>query len=496
MSSSAAPQAPSGAVSAITQTLAAKARIIRDELLYGPLIVLLAAALTVRLATMVLYQPAIMTLADSPRFARIDPSGLFDDFYMPALYPMLLEVLRAISDQLWFTIAIQHLGGLVVGVIVYLAMRRLGLRRALACIPSAYVLLVGDLLYLEHVLMADWLLFALATTGLAAGVRGLVPRIDRGWLAAAGVLLMAAGLARSVGLVLPLVLIVVVVWLGAAPLRARLGGAGVAAAGAAVVLAGYLGAFALAGGRYTGLTDFAGWNLYSRVAPFADCSRFDPPDGTEVLCETTPPEQRPGPFGYVWSADSVSRRNFDPLGPETGGPLGEFAREAITHQPLEYLGAVGEDFARYFDPGINRSQPLSGQSPELISFGFHDPTTEANVVAALDQRYDGVALEASGDGVLSTYQEIVRVDTLPLVASLVVTLLAIVLARGALRLGAALFGLAALALYLGPVLTNSYDFRYGIPPGVLLVIAASAGACGLAVRYLDRASVSVLEHQT
>ena len=442
---------------------------------------------------MVLYHPAIMTLADSPRFARIDPTGIFDDFYMPALYPMVLEVLHAISDQLWFTIAIQHLVGLLVGVIVYLAMRRLGLRRALACVPTAYALLAGDLVYLEHVLMADWLLFALATAGLAAGVRGLVPRIDHGWLAVAGALLMGAGLARNVGLALPLVLIVVAAWLAAAPLRERLGGAAVAAAGAAVVLTAYLGAFALADGRYAGLTDFAGWNLYSRVAPFADCSRFTPPEGTGVLCETTPPEQRPGPFGYVWVADSISRRNFDPLGPATGEPLGEFAREAITHQPLDYLGAVGEDFARFFDPNINRFKPLSGQPPELISFGFHDPTTEANVARALDRRYDGVALEASGDGVLSTYQQIVRVDTLLLFASLLVTLVAIVLARGALRLGAALFGLAALALYLGPVLTNSYDFRYGIPPGVLLVIAASAGACGLAVRYLAGARDSVLE---
>jgi hypothetical protein len=395
-------------------------------------------------------------------------------------------VLHAISDELWFTIAIQHLGGLALGVIVFLAMRRLGLRPAIACVPTAYVLFAGDLLYLEHVLMADWLMFALATTGLAAAVRGLVPRVDRGWLVAAGALLMAAGLARSVGLVLPLVLVFAIALFLTADWRERAVAGGVSLAGAAAVLAIYLGAFALTDGRYTGLTDFAGWNLYSRVAPFADCSRFDPPDGTDVLCEDTAPAQRSGPFGYVWDADSVSRRNFDPMGPETGEPLGEFARQAILHQPLDYLGAVGEDFARYFDPGINRSKPLSGQPPELISFGFHDPTTEENVVAALDRRYDGVALNVNGDGVLASYQQIVRVDKLLLLACLVVMLPALVLARGTLRLGAALFGLSALALYLGPVLTTSYDFRYGIPPGVLLVIAATAATCGLYDRYRSR----------
>jgi hypothetical protein len=343
--------------------------------------------------------------------------------------------------------------------------------------------------------MADWLMFALATAGLAAAVRGLVPRIDRGWLIAAGALLMAAGLARSVGLVLPLVLAVVIAGFLPGSWRDRAVAAGVSLAGAAAVLAIYLGAFALSDGRYAGLTDFAGWNLYSRAAPFADCAQFDPPEGTDVLCEATPPAQRTGPFGYVWSADSVSRRNFEPMGPETGEPLGEFARQAILHQPLDYLGAVGEDFARYFDPSINRSKPLSGQPPELISFGFHDPTTEVNVVAALDRRYDGVALNVNGDGVLASYQQIARVDKLLLLACLVVVLAALMLARGTLRLGTALFGLSALALYLAPVLTTSYDFRYGIPPGVLLVIAATVGVCGLSARYRPSPERSVLQHQ-
>jgi hypothetical protein len=44
---------------------------------------------------------------------------------------------------------------------------------------------------------------------------------------------------------------------------------------------------------YWGLTTPAGaWNLYSRVAPFANCSKFTPPPGTSVLCESTPPSQR------------------------------------------------------------------------------------------------------------------------------------------------------------------------------------------------------------
>ena len=427
-----------------------------------------------------------MTVLDSPRGSPGSiPPAPFDDFYMPAVYPMFLQVLHAISDQVWFSIAIQHLGGIAAGLIVFLAMRRLGLRPAIACVPTACILLAGDHLYLEHVFMADWLLLALAIAGLAAGVRGLVPAIDHRWLLAAGALLAAAGLTRSVGIVLPAVLALTALVCAAAPIRDRLLAAGAALAGAAAILAVYFGAFAISDGRYAGLTDFAGWNLYSRVAPFADCSRFDPPDGTEVLCEDVPPSDRPGPFGYVWVADSVSRANFDPLGPETGEPLGRFARQVILHQPLDYLEAVGEDFVRYFDPHAG-TRPFAGQSPETISFAYRDPNAERNVIDALELRYDGVELNRAGERALGTYQAIFRVGGVVLLAAFVATVLGMFLARGALRLGTVLFGLSALALYLVPVITNSYDFRYGIPPGALIAISGILGACGMLVRYLPR----------
>src|SRR4249919_2205735 len=120
MSSTAAPaQALEQPRAGVSATLAAKAHALSEQLLYGPLIVLVGVAATIRLATMALYYPAIMTLADSPRFARISPTGIFDDFYMPAVYPVFLHLLRGVSDQVWFTIAIQHLGGLAVGLLIF-----------------------------------------------------------------------------------------------------------------------------------------------------------------------------------------------------------------------------------------------------------------------------------------------------------------------------------------------------------------------------------------
>ena len=59
--------------------------------------------------------------------------------------------------------------------------------------------------------------------------------------------------------------------------------AAAAGVGAALILAWFVIAQHEKTG-YTGLTPRAGsWNLYARVAPFADCTKFTPPKGTQML---------------------------------------------------------------------------------------------------------------------------------------------------------------------------------------------------------------------
>jgi hypothetical protein len=334
---------------------------------------------------------------------------------------------------------------------------------------------------LEHILMADTFMLALTVFALAAAVRGLVPRTDWRWLAAAGGLAAAAMLSRNVALaVIPVLALCAL--LTAGDRRARLLSGGAVLAGAALVLGLYVAAFEVKGGRYLGLSDMRGWNLYSRVAPFADCAKFTPPANTRVLCERTPPAQRQGPFEYVWDAGSISRRNFRPLDPSTGGPLERFAEAALVHQPGDYLVAVGTDLLRYVEPSAGTQHGYNGQGRELVSFGFRDPTTELNVTSALRPRYEGTAVHASGLHTLAVYQNLVRVDRLWLILALGATLAGLVVVRGPLRIGVGLFGLSSLGLYFLPTLTVSYDFRYGIPPGILLAISGVLGAYGLAAR--------------
>ena len=77
MSSTAAPaQALHEPRAGFRATLAVKAHVLREELLYGPLLVLVGVAFTIRLATMALYHPGDHDRARfAARFARVDPTG-------------------------------------------------------------------------------------------------------------------------------------------------------------------------------------------------------------------------------------------------------------------------------------------------------------------------------------------------------------------------------------------------------------------------------------
>jgi hypothetical protein len=452
-----------------------------SELKYRPFLILISLGLILRIFLMIAYRPAVMLWIDSIRFARIDPPQFFADFWMPAGYPGLLMILRAISHQLCFTIGVQHLMGLAVGPIFFLSMRRLSAPRWLAALAAAAPLLSGDHLYLEHVVMADYLLILLAAAGLGLAVWALSNGVEMRPLAAASIFLALATLVRSVGVILLPVLVFCALVAAANSWRHRLGAAAAALLPGLTVFLCYVFAFLVSHGAYLGLSDMGGWNLYSRVAPFADCRRFTPPLGTAELCEATPMAQRPGPFGYVWDSNSVARRNFA-FNVADSKKMGRFAREAILHQPWAYASAVLSDLSRYIDPRIASGRDYSGQSREIVSFGWRDRNLERLVVDWMSKKYRGTKVHLRWPAVLAEYQNLFRLDGLPLAGLIVFTVLGMLRAGGPLRVGILLFGLSALGLYLVPVLTVSYDFRYGIPGETFIVVSGLLGALAFARR--------------
>jgi hypothetical protein len=457
---------------------------------------LLTAAVALRLFAILAYWPAGLGKRDSAAYIRTAHSGLDLDTLDPSGYPLFLRLAHAVSSQLVFTVALQELLGLASGGLVYLAVRRLGGPRWLGLVPAAVVWLNGDQVFLEHALLTESLFTFLVCALVYVAIRCLDDSPRLLWPALTGALAGGLLTVRSVSLVLgPLVL----AWLALALWRTGSGWARktiVAAGVALLVVVGYTGLRGQSTGRWTPLADGSGWILYSRVAQFADCSKFDPPQGTRSLCETTPPQSRPGQLYYEWLGGPARRAFGDP--PLHDARLRSFALAAIVHQPGDYLHTVGDDLRRFFDPTARVERLGGGADADAFTFLRESPRYDAEVLREAHGYYAPFTPRV-GDGarLLSNYQRAIRVHG-PLIALFFVLALAgLWAARGRVRW--ALLLLVGLDLYLlvFPVATVLYEWRFGIPGLGAIAAAGTLGGWSLAQRLRDRrSSIVTVEAQT
>jgi len=450
------------------------------------LLIVLGLGVALRVAMSVAYRPAVLTLDDTSQYLAMADGELFSNPVHTAGYPLFLRTVHAVSDDLWLTIAVQHLLGLVTGVLLYAAVRGLGGPRWAAVVAAAAVVLSLDQVFLEHAIMTETLFTTCIVASVYAAVRSLDGdrrlwgRIPASlvWAAAAGIALGAAIQVRTfVVLLIPFMAL----WFALsirAGVRARLTRA-VVGGGAAVAM---VLVYALASYSYSdhfGLSRAGGWALYSRTAQFADCSRFDPPAGTERLCESTPPASRPGPDAYGWGPTSPARELYGGP-PEGGDELAAFARTAILHQPLDYVGTVVNDGIRYFAPGWNDRRGDAGPAYEVIDIDRRSPGSEEAILAALNVYYeDERARVRTGIVALSDVQQFFRVHPLLLLQALLLALFGLRWAGPRTRAGIALLGGTAIALMLIPVATAIYTARYAIPANGLLLGAGALGASAI-----------------
>src|SRR5918994_4337701 len=181
-------------------------------------------------------------------------TGPFDDPGMTAGYPAFLNALQWISSHLAFTIAVQHLLGLVTAALLYATLRRAGAPRGLALVPAAVVALGGDFVYLEHALLTESLWTALLAGSLYCVVRALGEGAPWGWLAAGGALMAVSATVRSPSLLLGGVLAPWVLLAFGPGQRRRLLAAAALLVPFAVLVGAYAGAARIADG-YAGFAD-------------------------------------------------------------------------------------------------------------------------------------------------------------------------------------------------------------------------------------------------
>jgi hypothetical protein len=274
------------------------------------------------------------------------------------------------------------------------------------------------------------------------------------------------------------------VWLFARRPRALRAAACAGAAGAVVL------AYLVAAHAETGVWSLArngAYNFYGRVAPFADCSRFDPPPGTRPLCERSRPFDRPSTQWYIFAGGSPALRAFGE--PQVGHPsrsavrhVGAFARAAALHQPLDLLEIAARDFWRYVDPGSFR--PFN-PSPSVADYrrALVDPRWVSRALQIARGHYStgGTLVRQGLFDRLRDYEGVTRIEGPGMGVLLILALVGVAL-PGPARRGAALLGGSALALLAVPVLTHEYDGRFGVPAYGPLACAAAVGALGLARR--------------
>ena len=429
--------------------------------------------------------PTMFEWVDAVRYARVYPTQLFGDFWMPAGYPVALKAIHAVNGNLGFTILVQHILGIVTAVLFYLIARQLAVGRYLSLLPCAVVMLSGDEIYLEHILMGDsFYLFAMALA-LYLFVRALRSSSKSWSFGLAGFVTGLACLTRTTAFALPVVLLL---WLAFArrngewSIRAvveRLAYFGVPLL---VVVLGYLGV-ASAVGPYAGMFDMSGFHMYARVAPFADCSRFTPPPHTRKLCQATPASSRLGPEFDEWDLSSPVRHNY-PLDPATARLTGGFADAVLIHQPVDYLKAVSLDMARYIDPSLGHLRAGFGEGHNLMSFSNYNPQLEKEISAQLGTHYSGSTppssrwLRVLGDG-----QGVLRVDQGLMVLMIAVVVGGLVFGERKTRGGLIAVSALAFLLFLGPVATFTYDIRYGVAPQAFLALAAALSLQCLSRRF-------------
>ena len=325
--------------------------------MYIALGVVFLVGLALRLYFIWRWRPALIGFPDTSIYIEDALTGIFNDPLRVGGYSEFLRLMHGIHPHLSFAIFVQHLLGLASGLLLFGAVRRAGLSGWVALVPAAVVMLGGSEIFVEHAPLSEAVFIFLVDLALYAIVRAW--KGGWGWAVLAGLALGAATDVRSLGLVLLAVMIVVAPLTAPGAWRRRALIGAVILLAAALPIGGFLRAHEQAEG-YGGFTGAGYFDLYARVAPFADCSKFTPPAGTADLCIHVPRSQRPGHDVWEFTGISPAVHAFgepDVTVPQPGenAKLRSFAEAAILGQPLEYLEYVGRDLVRIVDPSFPSS---------------------------------------------------------------------------------------------------------------------------------------------
>jgi hypothetical protein len=422
--------------------------------------------------TQLAYDPPLVYYDSARYLANAHTLALSE--YRPLGYALFLRGLSIADGDLAVISLVQHLIGLGMAVVLYVLLLRLGLRRWVAALAAAPVLLDAYQLNIEEYVLSETLFEALLVGACALILwrRRPSPALAAG----AGLLLAGVAITRANGMVaiLPALLVVALARRPAAVIALL--------AAFAAPVAAYAIAYHAAHGSYA-ITGSGGQFLYARVAGITDCSRFSVPRYQRTLCPREPLGHRLQVDIYMWSNRRSPYYHVRvPPGTSRQRVAFDFARTVILHQPLDYGRIVLHDFLRGFAPTRTRH---AGELPiSRWQFPVQYPIFSRRTAKAL--RTHGEMPPRTRPALarfLRGYQRFGYVSNLLLGLGLVAALLAAAgvgrARHSGLRSAALLFALMALAVLVPVVAVNQFTWRYQIPQLVLLPPAAAIGLTAL-----------------
>ena len=340
---------------------------------------LLAAGLVLRILAQFAYRPALFYI-DSVKYlydaAGNDPEG----------YKAPLRAIAAVSN-LDVVVAVQHLLGLAMAVVIYVLLLRRGVSRWLAALAIAPILLDAYQLQDEQAIMPGTWFEALIVAGLA--ILLWKPGVSWRRVMLAGLVLGTSATVAQVGeALIPAAAIFVLVAGGR--WRQAIGKAAVLCVACAVPILAYsTGSYLLTGNvflSHTGVT-----SLYGRTASAADCATIKLPPAERALC--------PDPAQQARGNDWLEYATYAPVEQhyyynhalsrgEVNSLVTNFSDSVLRQQPVRVLHAYLRDVLKVYavdrvslpgDPPVSRWQ-FQTHFPYFLSHA-----TPAIVRAAVDR---------------------------------------------------------------------------------------------------------------
>jgi hypothetical protein len=440
----------------------------RPLIWHWPVLVLLAGGLTLRVLAMVAFRPALFYI-DTARYLSNQALGMD-----PLGYKAPLVAISAIGG-FGTVVAVQHLLGLGIAVMIYVLLLRRGAGRWVGALAIAPVLLDAYQVQIEQTLMPDVWFEALIVAGLAI----LLWQSAVGWrrVVTAGLVLGTSATVAQVGEALLLPAVIYVIALGGG-WRTVLGKAGaLCGAFALPILAYCTGSYLVTGDfflSHTGVT-----SLYGRTAAAADCATLRLPPAERGMCPS--PAQQARGADWLEYFGPVQRYYRTLPRAEVNNMVTDYSHRVLAQQPLRVAAAYGMDVAKLFAltrDGRRADTPISRWQFQ-VSYPYYQHA-EPRYVAAQIGGQPEVARPAAR--VLRAYQLDGGYTPGPLLAVFVLagltgSVLALRRRAAPAELACLLFFGSAVALL---VVSDAFEFswRYQLPALVTLV---PAGVLGLKV---------------